>query len=200
MKPYDEYSKWLLEGYFLKLYDPATREYTYYIVTQRERAEYEYVWSEAIASAAESGPETGLEDIEPLSTGRLYQTIFGIDVGVLIYVDFPQNTRRWGTDKKPKAASSNRYVGWIDNIMTPYRYPTFAAELFLLKGGSYEYPFLYGYNPTSKALTPRLHFIQNKLELEVISEDETLEKLEKNLIPSRFITLGGIPATRSGAG
>ena len=195
----NEYSKWLIEGHFLKLYDPATREHTFYVVTQRERAEYEHVWSENISAGAESGPEN-LENLKPLSIGRLYQTIFGIDVAALIYIDFPQGSRRWGTDKKPKASSSNRYIGWIDHKMTPYDEPTFATELFLSKGGSYEYPFLYAYNPVNKTLKPKLHFIQNRLELEVITEDDTLEKLEKKLIPSRFITLGGIPATRTGAG
>ncbi|MCK4730991.1 MAG: hypothetical protein KAT65_00905, partial [Methanophagales archaeon] len=109
-----EYSKWLIEGHYLKVYDPATRAYAYYYVAQRERAEYEHVWSATIAKGVESGPED-LENLKPLATGRLYQTIFGIDVSVYVYVDFPQGSRRWGTDKKPKASSSNRKIGWIDN-------------------------------------------------------------------------------------
>jgi hypothetical protein len=84
--------------------------------------------------------------------------------------------------------------------MTPYDHPTFVAEMFLTKGGSYEYPNLYAYNPSGRALTPQLHFIQNRCDLEVIDDVETMEKLDKKLIPYRFITLGGISPTRSGAG
>lgn len=195
----EEYSKWLLEGYFLKLYDPSTRAYSYYFVSQRERAEYVHTWSATIASGAESGPED-LENLKPLALGRLYQMVFGIDVGVYIYVDFPQGTRRWGTDKKPKASSSNWEIGWIDNIKSEFESPSFVTEMFLSKGGSYEYPYLYAYNPTSRTLKPKLRFIQNRLELEAVTEDETIDKLEKKLIPYRFVTLGGIPATRTGAG
>lgn len=195
----NEYSKWLIEGYFLKLYDPGMKEYTYYWVAQRERAEYVHTWSGSITKDTESGPEA-LENLKPLSTGRLYQTVFGVETACLIYVDFPQGTRRWGTDKKTTASSSNRYIGWIDQIMTPYDHPTFVAEMFLTKGGSYEYPNLYAYNPSGRSLTPKLHFIQNRCDLEVIDDVETMEKLDKKLIPYRFITLGGISPTRSGAG
>ena len=195
----DGYSKWLLEGYFLKLYDPATKEDTYYWVAQREKAEYVHNWSAVIDSGAESGPEE-LENLKPLALSRIYQTIFGIKTSCLIYVDFPQGTRRWGTDKKPKASSSNRYIGWLDHKMTPFDYPTFIAEIFLTKGGSFEYPNLYAYNPSARTLRPELHVIQNRCELDVIEDPETIEKLDKKLIPYRFVTLGGISPTRSGAG
>ena len=195
----DGYSKWLIEGYFIKLYDPSSQLYNYYYVSQREKSEYVHTWSATIASDAESGPEE-LENLKPLALDRIYQTVFGIKTSCLIYVDFPQGTRRWGTDKKPKASSSNRYIGWIDHKMTPFDYPTFIGELFLTKGGSYEYPNLYAYNPSARTLKPQLHFIQNRCDLDVIEDAETIEKLDKKLIPYRFITLGGIPPTRSGAG
>ncbi len=195
----NEYSKWLLEGHFLKVYDPATRKSVYYFVTQREYADYVHIWSTTIAKAADSGPEN-LENLKPLATGRLYQTIFGVDVSVFVYVDFPQGTRRWGTDKKPTASSSNWEIGWIDNKKSHFDFPSFITEMFLAKGGTFEYPHIYAYNPKNKTLKPKLHFIQNRLELEEVTEEETLDKLDKKLIPYRFVTLGGIPATRTGAG
>jgi len=195
----DEYSGWLIEGYFIKLYDPASQTEGFYTVAQREVASYEHVWSETIARGVESGPES-LENLKPLDINRIYQTIFGVDVDVLVYVDFPQGTRRWGTDKQPKASSSNRNIGWIDNKTSPYHDPSFETEIFLQKGGSYEYPFLYAYNPGYKTKKPKLLFIQNRLAIEAVTEEETIAKLEAKTIPYRFVTMGGLPASRAGRG
>lgn len=186
-----------MEGHYIRLYDPTKEAYTYYYITQREIADYVYTWPSSVPVNTESDPAS-IENLKPLSLNRLYQTIFGVSNGVLIYVDLPHGTRMRGTDKKPKASTDNREIGWIDHYKSPYRYPSFVTEFFLQKGGSYEYPILYAYNGTKRALTPKLYFIQNKLIIDEIRDPDTLEKLRKRQIPCRPITLGGLPSTRTG--
>jgi len=195
----NEYSGWLIEGYFIKLFDPSSLSEAYYHIAQREVALYEHTWSETIAKGVESGPES-LENLKPLDVNRVYQTIFGVDVKVLVYVDFPQGQRRWGVDKVPKASSSNRNIGWTDNITSPYDSPSFMTEFFQVKNGSYEYPFLYAYNPGNRTKKPKLKFIQNRLAIEPVTDEDTIAKLDTKTIPYRFVTLGGLPASRAGRG
>lgn len=197
-----ETGRWHIEGDYLRLYSPETERWSFYYVKQREQALYIHKWSEKISPNTESGPED-LEDLKPLALNRLDQVIFGVKTRCLIYLNLPHETRRWGTDKKPIATSDLREVGYVDETISPYEEPSFLTEFFLQKGGAYEYPQFYAYNPTNRTLKPTLMFRINKLIVEEITRErypELYEKLEKRVIPYRPITLGGVPVTRTGPG
>ncbi|MBW2672940.1 MAG: hypothetical protein JRD89_05915, partial [Deltaproteobacteria bacterium] len=174
-----ETGRWHIEGDYLRLYSPETETWRFYYVKQREQALYIHKWSEKISPNTESGPED-LEDLKPLALNRLDQVIFGVKTrldqvifGVktrcLVYLNLPHETRRWGTDKKPIATSDLREVGYVDEEISPYEEPSFLTEFFLQKGGSYEYPHLYAYNPTNRTLKPTIMFRINKLIVEEIT-------------------------------
>jgi len=91
----------------------------------------------------------------------------------------------------------------VDEEISPYEEPSFLTEFFLQKGGAYEYPHLYAYNPTNRTLKPTLMFRINKLVVEEITRErypELYDKLERRVIPYRPITLGGVPIVRTGPG
>lgn len=186
-------SRWLLEGHFLQLED------TFYFVRQKERARYVYKWEETISSDSESGPYN-IEDLKPLATDRLFQGIFGVRSSCLIYLNTPTDKRLWGTDKKPLATSSLREVGFVDKDISPFESPDFETEFWLQKGANFEFPAMYAYNPTNTNLRPQLRFEINMMRIEPVTEPETLDKLSKKLIPYRPITMGGVPASRTGRG
>lgn len=195
----DQYSRWLSEGFYLRVYSPETGEFTFFVVEQREPSIYVHKWSEKIATNEESGPED-LENLKPLNLNRLDQVIFGIKGGCLIYLNLPHETRRWGTDKKPKATSDLRELGYVDEETSPYDHPSFVTEFFLQKGGSFEYPHLYAYNPTPRTLKPHIRFEINQMVIKKITEPELLDKLRRKVVTYRPITLGGVPIRRTGPG
>lgn len=197
-----EYSQWLQEGFYIRLYDPATGADTFHMVDKREPTRYVHKWSEQISTNVESGPED-LENIKPLALNRFDQAIFGVKGGALIYMDLPHGTRIWGTDKKPKATSDLRRVGWVDEEISPYDQPSFVTEFFMQKGGGFEYPHIYAYNPTPRTIRPWVRFEINQMILVNITRDkypELYDKLARKVIPYRPITMGGIPIRRTGAG
>jgi hypothetical protein len=188
---------WLEEGFFIRLSSPEFEKKEFYFVEQTERARYEYKWPASVASNTENGPNN-VEDLKPLATNRLYQCIFGIKGACYIYLNQPLSTRLWGTDKKPIATSALREVGFRDHNETPYDHPSFVTEFFLMKDGSFDFPAFLAFNPSERALTPKLNILLNKMIIEKVSDVETLEKLKKKLIPYRPISLGGLSAVRSG--
>lgn len=188
---------WLEEGYFIRLSTPEFETKEFYYIDQAEKARYKFKWPASVASNTEDGPQN-VEDLKPLATNRLYQGIFGIKSACYIYLNLPLNTRLWGTDKKPIATSSLREIGYRDHDESPFDQPTFVTEFFLMKNGSFDYPALLAFNPTERALTPELNIIMNKMIIERVTDQETLAKLQKKLIPYRPITLGGLSSVRSG--
>jgi len=187
----------LEEGYFIRLATPEFEKKEFYFIEQAERARYVYKWAAAVSSNTEDGPRN-IEDLKPLATNRLYQCIFGIKTGAYIYLNLPPNTRLWGTDKKPIATSSLRELGFRTNTESPYDYPSFITEFFLMKDGSFDFPAVHAFNPTERTLRPWLNILMNKMVIEKVTEAETLEKLRRKLIPYRPITLGGLSPVRTG--
>lgn len=188
---------WIEEGFFIRLATPQFNEKQFYFIDQTEKANYLYTWTSSITKDTESGP-LNVEDLKPLATNRLYQCIFGIKGACYIYLNSPLNVRLWGTDKKPIASSSLREVGYRTQEDSPFDAPSFVTEFFLQKDGSFDFPAVTSYNPTERALTPKLKFLINKMVIEKVTEEETLMKLKKKLIPYRPITLGGVPPVREG--
>jgi hypothetical protein len=185
------------EGFFIRLSTPEFEKKEFYFVEQTELSRYKFKWPSSIASNTENGPQN-VEDLKPLATNRLYQGIFGIKSACLIYLNLPLNTRLWGTDKKPIATSSLREVGYRDHNESPFDQPSFITEFFLMKNGSFDYPAFLAFNPSERALTPELNIIMNKMIIEKVVDEVTLEKLVKKLIPYRPVTLGGLSSVRSG--
>jgi len=189
--------EWLKEGYFIRLTSPEFNTQEFDFIEQTERARYVFDWPSSIASNAEDGPRN-VEDLKPLALNRLYQGIFGIKTGALIYLNLPLNTRLGGTDKKPIATSSLREVGFHDSDESPFDRPCFVTEFFLMKDGSFDFPAFTAFNPTDRALTPSLNILLNKTVISKVTDTETLELLKKKRIPYRPITLGGLSPVRTG--
>lgn len=189
--------KWLEEGFFIRLWTPEFEKKEFYFIERTESSTYQYKWAAAVSSNTEDGPRN-VEDLKPLATNRLCQCIFGIKTAALIYLNLPPNTRLWGTDKKPIATSSLRELGFKDQEDSPFRYPSFSTEFFLMKDGSFDFPAFHAFNPTERTLRPVLNILMNKMVIEKVVEPDALLKLKKKLIPYRPITLGGLTAVRTG--
>ena len=188
--------KWISEGHFLKIYDK------FYYVDAAEVGFYEYTWSKSIDANTLSDPED-IEDLKPISLDRLFQCAFGVEEGVLAYINIPADKARFGTEKKPSQDSNNRRIGWIDYNSSPYEDPSLErTEFFTQKEGSFEYPRITIYNQLARRIKPHIFFMINRMKLIQIGEEEKelLQKLHKKLIPSRPLTLEGIEYVRSGKG
>lgn len=183
--------KFLVEGDRFSLYNIKTPEVPekFYFVKNAEPGFYVYRWTKDVASNAESGPEN-IEDLEPGRRDVLYQVIFGIKPNVYIYIAIPADTRLYGVAEEAIPREGFREVGAITQDMSPYKNPDFITELFLMKDTSYEYPALYAYNPNNKPVRPVIRFIVNKIEMEEITEAETIELMKKKRITYRPIVLG----------
>lgn len=195
----DEYDKrWLLEGHRISLIEDGKPE-RFFFIKKRERARHEYAWTKSIAP---NGEDTTVQitDLEPQRLDVIYQVIFGVKTGVYVYVNLPLSTRIWGLDKTPTAKTTNRRIGEVTQDTSPYESPDFETELFLQRGGDFAYPALSVFNPTNRSLRPRIRFEVNKLQLKEITarDGEIFEKLRKGLLFYRPISLGPLPAARTG--
>ncbi len=195
----------LKPGFFVKLQDPDTSESSFLSVESAEYARYVHRWQtsagadDPIAAGAESA-EQSIENLKPMNMDYLYECVFGIRGPAYVYLNLPLETRLWGTGKKPIATSSNRRIGYLTQEESPWEEPTARSLFYLMKGGSFEYPSFTAYNPSSKSICPELDIHIMKALLKPVTEPDTLEKLQKKLIPYRPVTFGGLPPVRSGPG
>lgn len=187
----------LTEGDLILLVDPENTTNTEYVeVTARERARYSHLWSEYIAAGADSGPEE-ISKIEPSEDQRsLYQGTFAARERVYLYMSMPSNVRIGGLPLFPKATSTNRRVGYVDNLLSPYKDPGMDTEFFLRGKTTLNLLNLDAFNPTGVALRPRLEFEINKMVVKTITDENIIQKIKTKCLYARPVTLGALPSTR----
>lgn len=195
----------LKPGYFVQVQEPDTMVKKFYSADQVEYARYVYRWQtsagadDPVTPGQENGPKN-VEDLKPLSLDHLFECVFGIRGPAYIYLNLPLETRLWGTAKKPIATSANRRIGYVTHEDTPWEDPTALSLFYLMKGGSFEFPSFTAYNPINKSITPELNIQLVKTRIAEVTEPETLDKLQKKLIPYRPVVFGGLAPVRSGPG
>lgn len=195
----------LKPGYFVQIADPDTGVKKFYHVEQAEYSRYVWRWQtsagadDAVTSGAEEGPQN-IENLKPLSLDHLFEVVFGIKGPAYVYLNLPLETRLWGTSKVPIATSSNRRVGYLTQEDSPWEDPSERSLFYLQKGGSFEYPSFTVYNPINKEVVPEFKFEIAKCRIVPVTEPETLDKLQKKLIPYRPVHMGGLAPVRSGPG
>ena len=202
---------WIREGYFICYIKEQTRFYEK--VTARDFAHYEYKWPESIAPLTTSGPYIP-DDLEITKgydasnkSNQLWQIIFGIKGQIYIYIELPTDIHRHGLAKRAKPSSDLREVSHFEEYMSSFHEPTFLTEHFMMRPETFKIDFS-AYNP-QPLITMRgivLNIMLNKMITERIgtieisgssvvqkpSNDnyrEILDKLYKNLVPCRPITL-----------
>jgi len=144
---------------------------------------------------------------------QIWQTIFGIDGQVYIYVEIPTDIHRHGLPKVPKPRRELRTVSHFEEYLSPFYEPSFLTEHILMKPG-FDRINLSAYNPQPIAMTPSLNWIVAKLQTERVGTEEygvlrtpviegdtdkterirqkweeTLDKLYRHQIPCRPLTL-----------
>ena len=187
-------TKWIEEGHFVSF------DNRFFWVVGSEKSRYVYNWTAVLAGQTEAAAED-IENLKPLSLDRLFQIAMGVPDGILAYVKIPTDKARFGTDKVPEQSSSNRFVGWVDSNMSPFTRPSLTdTEFFTQKVGNYEFPRVVLYNQTKRRMKPSLRFDVNRMILQEVTNPETVDKLVKKFIPSRPLTLTGLPSVRSGRG
>jgi hypothetical protein len=108
----------------------------------------------------------------------------------------PSNVRLGGFRAIPKATSSNRRVGYVDNTSSPFDNPDFETEFFLRGNTRMDALNLDAFNNSGINLRPRVSFLVNKMLIREIDDVDILAKLKAGLISFRPVTLGGLPSTR----
>ena len=185
-----------VEGDILRLIDTESGLTQDVEVLARERASFVHRWSEYVAPGAENGPEE-ITNIEPAEDNKeLYQGVFGVREGMKIYVDFPSNIRLGGFPTFPKPTSSNRDVGHIDNIQSPFDNPDMETEFFLRGNTSKSKISLSVFNSSGVAMQPKIQFFINKMVIKEVTNAEKIAKIRLGEIIPRPITIGAIPSTR----
>ncbi len=121
------------------------------------------------------GASTRITNIEPKSMGtpfeQLYRMKVGVDVG-MAYVELLSGTSRRGTSIQPKPTSSNYYVGYFNDISSPFEDPHFKmATMF-----NYA-PAFAVYNPHGMTITPYLSFRGTKYDTINLQSAEAAKRL-----------------------
>lgn len=136
---WNQWSHWLLPGYFISYMKDMTRFYE--VVIARDFAHYEYEWEETIDAGAESGPFVP-DDLEitrgynsRTNTNRIWQVIFGIKGQVYIYIELPTDVHRHGLPKIPKPSAADRTISSYQEFMSPFAEPSFITEFFMPSPG-----------------------------------------------------------------
>lgn len=189
--------RWFVEGDYLS-FDSA-----YYMIIAAERSRYTYKWDATITAESLSS-SNDITDLKPQSNERLFQVAFGINEGVSAYLKIPADKARFGLDQNPEQSSANREIGDVDFNMSPFEDPSLEdTEFFTQKQGTIEYPRMWLYNKTPRILTPELRFIVNHLILARLDPSnrkhkDLIDKLNRRILPSRPLTLDGMPTVRGG--
>ena len=187
----------LVEGDMMILVDPEdTTNIEYVEVAARERARYSHLWSEYIASGVDSGPEE-ISKIEPSEDMRsLYQGIFAARERVYLYMSMPSNVRVGGVPLFAKATSTNRRVGYVDNLLSQYKDPDFGTEFFLRGKTTLNLLNLDAFNPLGIKVRPRVEFEINKMIVKTIKDENIIQKIKTKCLYARPVTMGALPSTR----
>jgi hypothetical protein len=138
----------------------------YYYVYQTEDIVYDdrsnWMTTNAVATNT-LGTSVQLSELEPDLTSepevQIYQLRCGVRGRGLVYVELMAGTHRRGTWRKPRPTSSNYYIGYLDDTMSPAEDPQF--EMFLRHN---QYPAFAVYNNSAvRKAEVELHFVGKKL-------------------------------------
>lgn len=147
------------EGDVLVLID-GDHDYKYYMVQRVEDFVYDYSFSSATTAGSLSS-FTEIDNTEPDDEDdpvrQIYQLRVGVDVGK-IYTEMLAGTIRRTPYKQRRPTSSAPYVGYFDEVSSPYYDPQY--EFFLRYN---EKPGFAVYNQWGFSITPRLAFRGRKL-------------------------------------
>jgi len=208
----DPWANWMVEGHFYSFEHQRVR--TYFYVLNRDWAHIEYTWTEDVTPAAYSGPFVP-NDLETTKETQIWQLTFGLEPDVYIHVYLPTDLVRHGLPKRIQSTASLREVSHYTHKDSPFKYPSFVTEHFLIKPIN---PFIgfAAYNPRNitfrQASNPiKLNIYIAKCEMEIIGSEqkgelsaaserftETLDKLYRRIIPHRPITLEPVRAPAKG--
>lgn len=142
--------------------------------------------STAHFSAVEVDGESGHTNITTLEPDdvprRLFQVRMGVMYGFKYYIKIPTGTARFGIDE-------DKNIGFLDNFMSPFDAPNEDFEFFLVNSF---YPSINAKNKTSISMTPRIHFVGFKYDIEEVKDGAVLSKLENGQMTFKKINIGGV--------
>lgn len=169
--------------------DKPAKPEKFYFVDVAKPSKYTFKWTKDIVINSEDGPQN-IDKLKPGRTDVFYQVIFGIRPNAWIYINIPADTRLAGIAEESIARTGFREIGAITQDMSPFKSPDFVTEMILQKDTSYEFPALFGYNPTNKPIRPEIEFRVNKIEPVEITDQETIDMMKKKRLTYRPLTLG----------
>lgn len=181
----------LVEGdrFSVKNIQAKDQKEKFYFVDVAKQSKLPFRWPKDVAINTEDGPQN-ITNLKPGRDDVFYQVIFGIRPDAWIYINIPVDTRLGGVAEEAIARTTLREIGAITQDMSPIKSPDFVTEMLLQRGTSYEYPALFAYNPTNKALRPELEFRINKVEPVEITDPETVDLMKKKRLTYRPFSLG----------
>jgi len=172
MKPYAQ------EEDVLVFLDPAgERKYLYVYNTEELVLENKTSWASTNATATATlstyTQETGLEPNKTTAPEvEVYQVRVGIKGGGLVYAELNAGEARRGTWKQPRPGTANYFVGYLDDMMSPYEDPRF--EMWLTHN---QYPAFAVYNPWAvRKANVHLRYIGKKLRCFDLTHVDTPKK------------------------
>lgn len=192
--------RWLQSGYYIRVYSDAERKFKYYWLREEENLP-EYIFGQVAVDgvsfgSVDAGDETGFIEIEDLkpAKNRLYQLLVGVRPAGRFYFEIPSGESIWGTDERPRASTTFRKVGGINQDISPFNNPSWVTEFFLMYN---IVPHVNYYNSTSITTKPEVRFIGKMFLIDDVETlpngQEILNKLVKREIPFRPITIGTLP-------
>lgn len=177
------------EGDYIYFLERDKRENKVYYVDKVEDVVYDYTFASSTANGTISN-FVEIANLEPKQVNlpeiQLYQVRAGVDVG-MIYSEMLAGTIRRTPYKQRRPSTASPYVGFFDEISSPYSNPRY--EFFLRYN---EKPAFAVYNPFAQAITPTMAFRGRKLRLLDIDAEGTaresgMPKIELERVKAQVI-------------
>jgi len=187
-------TEWVQKGWFLDLEDipPEFRpaEARFYFVKKQRLTSLEDISVSAPATSTATidfGNLDGKKILDPRSKKMIFQCAYGIYPDVRAYLEHPTD---YSVGKLPAELPSVKYrVGVISQEDSPYDSPSLEKTEFWIVKGIADSPKLIIYNPHDVDVTVYVKVLVNKLEVEPVTDKETINQLERRIKPSTPVYL-----------
>ena len=185
---------WLKAGFYVRYWNPSTEKFEFHWLKQEENLPAYIFKFDSVAAGENTGYEQ-VKDLKP-AVRHLYQLLMGFQTACLFYLQVPVGTNLGGTDERRSESSTWPAVGFYTQRMSPFYQPDPVTNFYLAYWDQQYFPAVKAYNPTDKALVPRIRFVGKMFETELITEKDggdLLERLNKRIIPWTPISIGRLP-------
>jgi hypothetical protein len=171
--------------FFPLLYDPFAEITGFAGASAVDMSAAQYITAKELPSTTLSSTNILKVDKE----NHIYQIFYGVSPDMTrIFTAYPRETEINQLDEGLHNPSYTIY-GFIDGFESPLSLPSPRSQIFIPKGPLVAFAF---YNPTPYNIKPLLRFAINRLQVDVITNQELVQKIIDRRVECTFAPVGGL--------